>query len=599
MKNAVIDFESYYDKEINVVDQGVVNYCRDTEAYIVSIEIDGEAAMCGTLKEIEEVCTNLAADPSVRPVAANSGFDQALWEKYWPAFKKPWHCILDQSVFHQMPRNLAGLAKVLLGQHVDKTLRDKMRGQRYEDLPAVEQVKVQEYCLNDSVVEAECFRKLPPMSAFEERVALLTRMQNRRGVFIDTELVARDKTKIEQMRFEAFKSIPWHEDAKPLSYPALVKYCGVKNLPVPKTLAKTDEDTDDLMSDNPELAQVIGHMRRYRRANTILTKIEALKRRITGQDVLPLELLYCGAPHTRRWSAKGFNIQNLDKEPLIITPAVDDKPAVSVWSRNWIKPRPGKIFYVADYGQIEPRCLNWLVGNDEMMEALRHGFSYYEAYLRAAKQEKRVGWTGAPGTLKKEVGIAKYTKVKNESLGCGYGMGAERYMSYAGVEMLEAEMVVRGFRNNNPKITAFWRKLDSLIASAARDKSKHLSIDMPTGDALQYFTVRPIKRGYEGFATKGDFGFQSRQGRLWGGTLTENVTQRMARDVLANAVVNLEDAGIPVLFTSHDEAILEIDDDASKDEAVAEANQILQQTPEWASGLVLAIEGNLATEYTK
>ena len=122
---------------------------------------------------------------------------------------------------------------------------------------------------------------------------------------------------------------------------------------------------------------------------------------------------------------------------------------------------------------------------------------------------------------------------------------------------------------------------------------------MPTGDALQYFTVRPIKGGYEGFVTKGDFGFQSRQGRLWGGTLTENVTQRMARDVLANAVVNLEDAGIPVLFTSHDEAILEIDDDASKDEAVAEANQILQQTPEWAPGLVLAIEGNLATEYTK
>ena len=210
MKNVIIDFESFYSADVNVVDQGVVNYCRDTDAYIVSIEIDGEAAMCGTLKEIEEVCTNLAADPSVRPVAANSNFDQALWEKYWPAFKKPWHCILDNSVFHQLPRNLAGLAKVLLGQHVDKTLRDKMRGQRYEDLPAVEQVKVQEYCLNDSVVEAECFRKLPPMSAFEERVALLTRMQNRRGVFVDADLVAEDKTKIQQMRFEAFKAIPWH-----------------------------------------------------------------------------------------------------------------------------------------------------------------------------------------------------------------------------------------------------------------------------------------------------------------------------------------------------------------------------------------------------
>ena len=53
------------------------------------------------------------------------------------------------------------------------------------------------------------------------------------------------------------------------------------------------------------------------------------------------------------------------------------------------------------------------------------------------------------------------------------------------------------------------------------------------------------------------------------------------------------------IFTSHDEAILEIDDDASKDEAIAEANQILKATPAWAEGLVLDVEGNLATEYTK
>lgn len=598
MKNAIIDYESFYDKEINVVDQGVPNYVRDTDAYVVSVEIEGEPAMCGTLAEMGEVCANLAADPSVRPVAANSNFDQALFEKYHKPFEKPWHCILDQSVFHQMPRNLAGLSKNLLGKHVDKTTRDKMKGVRYEEMPEPEQNEVQEYCLNDAVTEAECFRTLKPMSSFEEKVALHTRLQNRRGVAIDLDLVDLDKTKIEQMRFNAFRAIPWYQDAPPLSYPALVKYCGSRNLPVPKSTAKTDEECDDIMSDNPEVGEVIGSMRRFRRANTILRKIEALKRRVTDAGILSLELLYCGAPHTRRWSCKGFNVQNLDKEPLIITPADGDNPAVSVWSRNWIKARPGKIFYIPDLAQIEPRCLNWLVGNDEMMEALRNGFSYYEAYLRAAKQEKRVGWSGTPGTLKKEIGVVKYTKVKNESLGCGYGMGAEKYTSYAKVEMGEAESVIKGFRANNPKITRFWRTLDSLIASAARDKSKHLSIDMPSGDLLQYFMVRASKKGYEGFVTKGDFGFNSLQPRLWGGTLTENVTQRMARDVLANAATNLEEAGIPVLFTSHDEAILEIDD-ASKEEAKAEADRIFTQTPEWAPGLVLASEGEFSTCYTK
>lgn len=599
MKNAVIDFETYYDKDVNVVDQGIPNYVRDSDAYITSVEIDGEPAFCGTLKEIEEVCTNLGKDDTIRPVAAHAGFDSAWWEKYFPAFKQQWHCLLDNSVFHQFPRNLGGLAKVVLGISVDKSMRDKMRGQHYEELPEAEQTKMQQYCLNDTEVEAQCLHKMAPMSAFEERVALHTRMCNRRGVNIDLELVEQDKTKIEAMRFDALNAIPWSKDAKPLSYPALVRYCGIHGLPVPESVAKTDEACETLMSDNPQLNAVIGSMRRFRRSNTILTKIAALKRRITDNGILPLELLYCGAPHTRRWSSKGFNVQNLDKEPLVIRAATESDPAVSIWSRNWLKPRPGKIFYIVDYAQIEPRCLNWLVGNDEMMKALKSGFSYYEAYLRAAKQEKRVGWTGTPGTLKKEVGIVKYTKVKNESLGCGYGMGAAKYTTYAKVDEAEAKSVIAGFRANNPKIVQFWRKLDNLISSAARDKSKHLAIDMPTGDMLQYFTVRPKVKGYEGFVTRGDFGFQSQQPRLWGGTLTENVTQRMARDVLANAVLNLEAAGLPVLFTSHDEAILEIDDDATKDEAVAEANRILAQTPEWAPGLVLATEGNLATAYTK
>jgi len=601
MKNVVIDFESFYSKEINVVDQGVPNYVRDTDAYLVSLEVEGEPAVCGTLKEMDEICRNVASDATIRPVAANSNFDQALWEKYFPPFKLPWHCILDQGVFHQFPRNLAGLSKVVLGKTVDKSIRDQMRGQRYEELPTAEQEKVQLYCLNDTVVEAECFRAMAPMSAFEERVALFTRMQNRRGVAIDTELVEKDKTKLEAMRFEAFKSIPWHENSPPLSYPALVRYCGTKNLPVPQSLDKSDDACEQLMTDNPELSQIIGHMRRFRRANTILRKIEKLNQRITEDGILPLELLYCGAPHTRRWSSKGFNIQNLDKEPLVTKPndPATDTPAETVWSRNWIKPRPGKIFWIGDFAQIEPRCLNWLVQNEEMMEALRHGFSFYESYLRSSGQSKRVGWSGTPGTLKKEIPLAKYTKVKNESLGCGYGMGANRYTGYADVPMEEAQEVIKTFRANNPKITAFWRRLDSIIASAARDKEKHMVIDLPSGDSLQYFTVRASRGGYEGFVTKGDFGHQSHQSRLWGGTLCENITQRTARDVLANAVIRLEDAGLPVLFTSHDEVVLEISDDASKEEAAAEAIKILTTPPEWASDLPLGIEGDFATSYTK
>jgi hypothetical protein len=599
MKNAIIDFESFYSKEVSVTTLGTPNYIKAADAYIVGVYIPGEVAECGTLKEMAPLMENLINASDIRPVAANSGFDQAWAEKYWNPFKNEWHCVLDNGAFNQFPRNLIGLSGTVLGEKVDKTIRDEMKGVIYEDLSPAEQERVQNYCLNDCIKEAEILEKMPPMSAFEEKVATHTRLINRRGVLINRELVEQDKTRLEQMRFDAFKAIPWHTDAPPLSYQALTRYCGSRNIPVPMSLAKTDEETTDLMTDNKELAKIIGFMRQFRKANTMLRKVETLQARMTQDNILALDLLYCGAPHTRRWSSVGFNIHNLDKEPLITRAAINaGENNESIWTRKWIIPRPGHIFLIFDLSQIEPRGLNWLAGNEEMMEALRHGFSYYEAYLIGAKQAARVGWSGIPGTLKKELGVVKYTKVKNEALGCGFGMGAIKYASYAKVEPLEAKMVVDGFRKNNPKIVQLWRKLDNLIANAACDKSKHLMIEMPSGDLLQHFNIRSHHRGYESFTIKGDFGHASLQPRLWGGTLSENVTQRVARDILANSILNLEAAGLRVAFHVHDEVILEVPVGSEK-EAKETAYRIMTTPPEWAKDLPLDAEGDFADSYTK
>lgn len=80
MKNVVIDYETYYDNDVSVVGQGNANYSRDADAYIVSVEVEGEASECGTLAEMGDKLNNLQADSTVRPVAANSNFDQAFRE---------------------------------------------------------------------------------------------------------------------------------------------------------------------------------------------------------------------------------------------------------------------------------------------------------------------------------------------------------------------------------------------------------------------------------------------------------------------------------------------------------------------------------------
>ena len=589
MKNVVIDFESYYDKEVSVTELGTPNYVNAADAYLVGMVIGGKA-QCGTVKEMGPLLEQLAKDPTVRPVAANSNFDQAWWEKYFPPFQHDWHCLLDHGVYHQYPRSLAGLVGAVLGDTVDKTIREGMRGKRYQDLTAGHQLKIQEYCMNDCKVEWQCLQKLSPMSLLEEKVAVHTRRVNRRGVAVNTVLVKDDKARLEAMREDALQKIPWHDESPPLSGKALARHCVEHNLPIPKSVAKTDEACMELMTFSPELAELIGHLRRFRRANTMLAKIEALELRLTGQGILPLDLLYCGAPHTRRWSSQGFNIQNLDKEPLFISDKIG-----SVWTRNWIIPRPGKIFYIADFSQIEPRCLNWLAGNEEMLAGLRNGLSYYEAYARVTK-----GWKGAPGTLKAEFGKERYTKLKNEALGCGYGMGAAKYTTYAKVSEEEARRIVDGFRRANPKVVQLWRDLDRHIAKAAAESERQLVVDMPSGEPLFHFNVHQNgQRGFESYVVNCGDSFTNRQPRLWGGTLTENVTQRMARDILAEAIVKLEAAGLPVVFTVHDEVVLEVDDDASKEEAKKIAEEILVTAPEWAQDLPLGVEGTFAAAYTK
>ena len=368
MPVAAIDFESFYDENTSIVTMGTDNYVAATDAYMVSTVVDGDCR-CGTIAEMGDYCEQLAKDPTVIPMAANANFDRAWWAKYWPQFENEWHCLLDHAAFHQLPRSLAPLAECLLGKgKVDKTVRSNMKGVHYEALSETEKQTVLEYCLNDSIREQECFEALPLMSETEEKIALLTRIQNRRGVRINTDLVRTDKTALEEMKFDSFKRIPWHTDAKPLSHSALVKWCGLNGIPAPTSTAKTDEECCDLMSDHPALAEVLGQLRRYRRSNTLLKKVNSLLSRVTPDDKLPLDLMYCGAPHTRRWSARGFNIHNLEREPL------DLGTGKTIWSRNWIIPRPGTKFLVLDYSQIEPRVLNWLVGNEEMLATMRIGF---------------------------------------------------------------------------------------------------------------------------------------------------------------------------------------------------------------------------------
>jgi len=381
-------------------------------------------------------------------------------------------------------------------------------------------------------------------------------------------------------------------------------------------VSKTSVECTELMASNPEFNKVMKDIRGFRQANTLIEKIDALLDRVTDDDILPLEMMYCGARHTRRWSSRGFNIQNLHKVPLVLSGDMSPNDIIHathngdaipeeveyVYPRFWIVPPPGKTFLILDYAQIEPRCLNWLAGNDVLLQLIREGFSVYEAYARSIG-----AWSGNDSLKTGDPSL--YASMKAEVLGLGYGMGAKHYGELNNMTEEEAKPIVSRFREKNPLITKMWRDFDGLLSNALMDRSHTLDIEMPNGEWLRHFRINQVMKkdpktgrvrsSFQSFTVKGDSGKASLQTNLWGGGLTENVTQRMARDVMALALVNLSKAGFNIVFSAHDEAVLAVDDDETKEDARREAERILSVPPPWADDLPLQVEGDFSNRYTK
>lgn len=81
--------------------------------------------------------------------------------------------------------------------------------------------------------------------------------------------------------------------------------------------------------------------------------------------------------------------------------------------------------------------------------------------------------------------------------------------------------------------------------------------------------------------------------QTYGGRLTENVTQAVARDVLAEALIRLEHAGVPVVGHVHDEVLVE------RENAVEEVERIMVEPPAWSEGLPIGAEGFTTLRYRK
>jgi DNA polymerase len=162
-----------------------------------------------------------------------------------------------------------------------------------------------------------------------------------------------------------------------------------------------------------------------------------------------------------------------------------------------------------------------------------------------------------------------------------------------------SKAIVAGYRADNPLIVEMWNKLDAGFKSSI---GGDFSMKLPSGRTMTYKGVRCEVRIEVDPKTKkprrknvftADIG--GRRFPNYGGKLTENAVQATARDIFAGHLLALEDAGHTVLFSCHDEAILEVEPGVS----AADIEKIMSIAPAWLPGCPVSAEAKIVECYCK
>jgi DNA polymerase len=194
-------------------------------------------------------------------------------------------------------------------------------------------------------------------------------------------------------------------------------------------------------------------------------------------------------------------------------------------------------------------------------------------------------------------------------LGLGYGMGWRKFamqMKIARVKMSD-EMyarVVYLYRDTYPEIRDLWTQLEQFASGPMINNGMfvwgpltfaHERIILPNGMALIY-------PGLKHSRTTGQLHFTSnRKGKatenhLWGGALTENICQALARIIITTAEVKLARLGLKAVLQVHDELVYCVPTSSVPKVMKAVEYMLCQKVP-WLPSLPIACEVKSGPSY--
>lgn len=289
--------------------------------------------------------------------------------------------------------------------------------------------------------------------------------------------------------------------------------------------------------------------------------------------------------------------------------------ALSQALRGTIVAPPGRKLYVADYAAIEARVVLWLAGADEALDTFRRHEDIYKVMA-----------TDIYHTDVRSINGAQRQLGKQAVLGLGFQMGAPKFQATCEkyniiVDEDFSKTVVDAYRSKFWQVVNMWREQEGAAIEATLNgegaepvvagkvkwfvEGQYLYCQLPSGRRLAYPEpdVRGWKTSWGQVKTSLTFTGINPYSRKWerraayGGLLVENITQAVARDIMADAIRRADESHIyDVVLSVHDELIAEADEDKGN---VADFVQLMAQAPSWASDCPIEAEGWADVRYHK
>ncbi len=516
------------------------------------------------------------------------------------------------------------------------------------------------YCMQDSDSEYELSQTLGPLPPPEYNLWCLDQRINQRGVLIDIEAVEAALEVIDRVATKLngeLRVITEGAVQKGTQRDKLLHWFRANGLPQMANLQKEtiedlllkDKEGEYLIVQNPDvtpgLLRALVIRSQIARAST--KKLQKALLTVSRDARIRGMLQYHGAG-TGRWAGRGVQPQNfpraiitncqnedgtkkwLDMELLvqhIKEDSLDEHyasamDAVASMLRGMFIAAPGKVFHICDFSAVEARVTFWVANCLPGLDMFAKSDSGESEDIYCVTASDLVGFT----VTKKDNHERQLGKIT--VLGCGYQMGWEKLQYQAAkdykvvLEDAEAQGMVNLYRDKYAEVKWLWYGLNDAAIAAVKTGMPHsynniiydvvedaagrwLTCILPNGRKLWYYEPVVEKSPTPWGEMKDSLTYSGRDNkrggawgrvRTYGGMLTENVVQAIARDLMAEAMIRVELAGYAIVMTIHDEIISEDDKDFGSQE---DFDRIMCITPPWAIGCPIAVEGGTVTRYQK